>query len=109
MSASQLVMIQQVMNSKTVVYCPTIMKIHVYTPSSFSVTVSPMDYGAVDIILMFAVCEIRSCVDVSIVDDMILEKPESFNVTLKRTPDLDSKIILDPVSGVVEITDNDGK
>jgi hypothetical protein len=47
------------------------------------------------------------CVDVFIVDDIILENDESFILTLERTPDLDSRITLDPVNGVVEITEND--
>ena len=42
-----------------------------------------------------------------IVDDTILENDESFDVTLERTPDLNSRITLDPVNGVVEIADND--
>ena len=57
-----------------------------------------------DTILMFAACEMRSCVNVSIVDDMILENTESFDVILERTPDLDSRITLDPGNGIVEIT-----
>ena len=51
----------------------------------------------------------KSCVRVSIVDDELMENDESFNVTLERTADLDSRIRLDPVVGVVEITDNDGR
>ena len=47
--------------------------------------------------------------DVSIVDDVVQENVESFNISLKRTPDLDSRIVLHPVNGVVEITDDDGR
>ena len=43
-----------------------------------------------------------------IVDDIILEN-ESFDLTLERTNGLDSRITLDPVNGVVEVTDNDGR
>ena len=46
---------------------------------------------------------------IPIVDDRILEDVASFDVTLERTPDLDSKITLNPVNGVVEIIDNDGR
>ena len=67
-----------------------------------------MDYGGVDTILMFAACQMRSCVEVSIVNDTVLENVESFDVTLQRTPDLDTRITLTPVDAVVEITDNDG-
>ena len=48
------------------------------------------------------------CVDVFIVDDIILEN-ESFDLTLERTTALDSRITLNPVNGVVEVTDNDGR
>ena len=57
---------------------------------------------------MFAACQRRSCVNVTIVDDEVLEMVvESFNVTLERTPGLDNRITLNPVNGVVEIRDND--
>ena len=62
-----------------------------------------------DTSLVFAACQMRSCVDVYIMDDMILENVVSFDVTLERTPSLDTRITLDPVNGVVEITDNDGR
>ena len=62
-----------------------------------------------DTVLLFAACCSMSCVNVPIVDDVIMENVESFDVTLERTSDLDSRITLDPVNGVVEITDNDGR
>ena len=68
-----------------------------------------MDYLDLSTILMFGACQRRSCVTVTIVDDDILEMTESFDVTLERTPGLDSRITLNPVDGVVEITDNDGE
>ena len=67
-----------------------------------------MDYGAVSIVMMFDSCQVRSCADISIVNDTVLENEEAFNVTLSRTIGLDSRITLDPVDGVVVITDNDG-
>ena len=60
-------------------------------------------------ILMFEACERQRCVNVTIVDDDILEMTESFHVTLERTPGLDMRIRLDQVDGVVEITDDDGE
>ena len=39
---------------------------------------------------------------------MIAELTESFFITLERTPGLDSRIIVNPVDGEIEITDNDG-
>ena len=44
--------------------------------------------------------------DIPIVDDAVLENYELFNVSLERN-ELDSRIILDPVDGLVEITDNE--
>ena len=66
------------------------------------------DYGAVSTILMFAACDTRQCVDVSIVDDETLELTETFIVTLDRTPALGNRIALKPVDGVIDILDNDG-
>ena len=71
--------------------------------------VSPMDYSAVSTILMFAACQMRSCVNISIVNVAVLENIETFAVTLARTSGLDSRIVLNPVNGVVEIIDNDGE
>ena len=47
--------------------------------------------------------------NVTIENDAVLEDTESFDVTLERTFDLDNRITLDPVDGVIEITDNDCK
>ena len=63
-----------------------------------------MDYGEVlDAPLVFPPCKRRSCVDIPIVDDDVLENSELFNVSLERNG-LDSRITLDPVDGLVEIT-----
>ena len=82
--------------------------VYMMTASLHSSTVDPMDYIGVSTILIFGACETRHCVDVTIVDDEVLEMTESFRVTLERTPDLHMRITLDPVDGVVEITDDDG-
>ena len=58
---------------------------------------------------MFGACDRRHCVNVSIVDDDVLEMTESFTVTLERTPGLNDRIKLNPVDGVIEIPDNDGE
>ena len=67
-----------------------------------------MDYIGLSTILRFPACETEQCVNVTIIDDEVLENVESFDVTLERTPGLDMRITLDPVHGVVEITDEDG-
>ena len=67
-----------------------------------------MDYESVDIVLMFDSCEKRRCVDVVIVDDILLEDTELFDVTLERPPELDNRITLTPIDGEIEIIDDDG-
>ena len=43
-----------------------------------------------------------------IVDDVILENPESFHITVERPSDVDTRITVDPAAGVVTIIDDDG-
>ena len=89
----------------------SLLQVHLYSMHSIlylSLSVTPVDYGEIlDAPLEFPPCERRSCVDIPIVDDDVLENSELFNVTLERNG-LDSVITLDPVDGLVEITDNDG-
>ena len=71
--------------------------------------VAPVDYEALSTTLMFAACEKRRCVNVAIVEDIIVESIETFGITLERTPDLDNRITLSPVAEQIEIIDNDCK
>lgn len=73
--------------------------------SLFSASAS--DFGALSTVLRFAKCQKKSCANVSIVDDVMLENVEVFGITLERSG-LDSRITLEPVNGFVEIMDNDG-
>ena len=66
-------------------------------------TVSPNDFGSLSTILTFDACVTRRCVNVTIVDDELLESLESFSVTLQRTSTLDSRITLAPTSGRIYI------
>ena len=59
-------------------------------------------------VLNFAACETRHCVNISIVEDF-LDEPEEFGVILERTLGLNNRIELDPVDGRVLIINNDGK
>ena len=68
-----------------------------------------MDYGALSTTLMFDTCETRQCDNISVVDDVTLEMTESFSVTLERTPDLNSRITLDPVNGKMYIDDDNDR
>ena len=67
-----------------------------------------MDYTPRSAVFMFGECKRQSCVNISIVNDSIVEKDESFSVTLGSAPNLDNRIKLDSESTVVEIIDNDG-
>ena len=67
-----------------------------------------MDYEDVDSFLFFYPCATRRCWTVSIVDDLVDEADETFIITLERVPGLNSKIILNPSFGEIEIADNDG-
>lgn len=70
--------------------------------------VPSMDYGALSIILMFDECDTQLCVNISIVDDLVLETTETVYVTLNRTADLDARIQLEPVDAEIQIVDDDG-
>ena len=64
----------------------------------------PLDYGRISVELTFNATVGRACADVTIVDDDEFETEESFNVTLTTNDD----VILDPNSGIILITDEDG-
>ena len=70
---------------------------------------APTDYETLSTTLMFAACETRRCVNVAIMEDILVESIETFGVTLERTPDLDRNITLNPVTEEIEIIDNDCK
>ena len=67
-----------------------------------------MDYIELSTVLNFPACGTRQCVNVGIVNDLMDEAEEEFGVTLERTPDLHSGIVLDQVNGKIFIED-DGK
>ena len=70
-------------------------------------TVEGMDYGALDVDLMFEKCMRRKCVNVTIVDNQMNETNETFTFHLNRTTDLSPRIILDPVDGESYLIDDD--
>ena len=71
-----------------------------------SFTITATDSG--DLLIQFRGCQRESCVSMRIEDDSVLEVGETVTVRLERAEDLDSRIILDPVDGVIRINDNDG-
>ena len=76
---------------------------------NLQILITGVNASEYEVVVQFAPCDKRICVEVPIVDDETVEKLESFNITLERTPDMDINITLDQVVGVVEITENDGK
>ena len=71
-------------------------------------TESPMDYIGLSRILNFAACNTRQCVNVSIVNNLVDEAVEEFDITLVETSGLDSRITLRPVDARVVIHDDEG-
>ena len=57
---------------------------------------------------VFGACDKRVCVNLTITNDELLEETEIFMVTLERKPDLDRRIILEPVTAEINIIDDDG-
>ena len=70
-------------------------------------TESPADYVAVDQVLTFAACESQRCVNVSLANDLVSEPEETFSLSLTRSTR--SHISITSATGVVVITDDDGK
>ena len=68
-----------------------------------------MDYQPQEMLLMFEKCDTKSCLNVEIEDNNSPEFVETFMGILKRTENLDNRIILQPNITNIEILDNDGK
>ena len=74
-----------------------------------SCAVTPEDYVDRDRVLDFAACDRTVCVIVPIVNDIVLEDVERFDVAIRPPAGgLDSRITLDPTDGIVEIIDDGG-
>ena len=56
--------------------------------------------------LRFERCGNRSCTNIPIQSDEIMEESETFTITLERTLGLDARIQLSPFEGVVTIFDD---
>ena len=72
-------------------------------------TVEPKDYIELSMILTFPACDTRQCVNITIVDDLVNEPVEEFDVTLEKPRGLDPRISLNPMDARVVIRDDDGK
>ena len=63
-----------------------------------------LDYNSITVTLTFSESTTRQCRDMAIIDDSTYEEDEMFSATLVSDDDVE----LDPDSGVVTISDNDG-
>ncbi len=63
-------------------------------------TVEAKDYEAVIAQLLFSPGQIKECVNITILDDNILEGPEDFQTTLSRSVD---RVTLDPEMAAINI------
>ena len=74
----------------------------------FSFLVSTSDYIAKTTVLTFSPCQVVQCLSVSLRDDCVLERLETFNITLTLPP-VERRIWLDSGTGTISVYDDDGK
>ena len=67
------------------------------------------DHGCLCEIMKFEKCSREECQYIIIIDDDMVERDETFHVTLERTPGLDKSIKLDPTEKRVKIISDDGE
>ena len=67
-----------------------------------------VDFNLMRSTLRFGACQKRNCVDVTIINDTVLENTETFTVNLQKPPYLGNEFTVDPSSEVVAIVDDDG-
>ena len=70
--------------------------------------VYPMDFVGVTEVVMFDSCDVKSCINITIIDDLIPEIVESFSITLEEASGHDDRITLEPTNAVIRINDDDG-
>ena len=70
---------------------------------------SPADYGAVYEQVRLAPCNSRVCVDISILNDVVVENDEAFTLSVTSPTPLDPRIRLKTHWVQVTINDNDGR
>ena len=72
--------------------------------------VPQQDYQERHGLMIFAPCDKLSCVNITTIDDgCVVEKDETFTVSLELLQPRNDRIRMEPDSGVVTIKDNDGK
>ena len=65
-----------------------------------------LDYEEELVGLLFRVGQEQQCVNITILDDDLLESPENFSIILATES---ARVVLNPDHAVVDISDNDGK
>ena len=78
---------------------------HLFIP----VSSNSSDYISVSTTLIFAPRQTRSCVNIEITNDCIVEDKEEFDVILVGLDGLDNRIQIKTAHAVVNITDEDGR
>ena len=74
-----------------------------------SLPVSPSDYiGFVRRRVMFPACENMVCISITITDDHLVEKTESFNITVEKYSGIGNELTIEPSEGRIFIQDTDG-
>ena len=73
----------------------------------FLFSVEGDDYERFIDLVRFASCQRTRCIDITIIDDLLLEDVELFNISLDQN-DLGNGIRLEPNVSKIEIRDNDG-
>ena len=71
--------------------------------------VSGEDHSHLCHIVTFEKCSREACEYMILVDDRMVERDETFYVTLGRTPDLDEHIRLHPTEKRVKLLNDDGE
>ena len=75
---------------------------------AFMLSTDSQDYIQQARVLAFAPCQIRSCINITIMDDCYLDNVvEAFDIVLDKIADLSTYITLDPMQGSVRIYDFD--
>ena len=67
------------------------------------------DFIPINETVTFSRNELRTCLEVTIIDDEVVELSKSFSISLERTENLDERITISPDRGTVTIEDDDGE
>ena len=68
-----------------------------------------LDYVPLDSTITFGACDNWKCVNISIIDDHRVERPEYFHVNLLRPPDLTEGVTFNQIYGQIWIYSQDSK